>query len=279
MTWPGEGLLIRLWETLAEKGVGGLLKPWQIKREGLAQIEVRRLEIVALADAEREAEDIRSGHLKLVDSRYALALPAFDAEETNRQSETTLEARSTIEVCTSAVIGDALRREVNVAKAIAYAESELKDDPQKPPEQNIESDWLYRWRDYAGSVSSEELQSLWGRLLAGELRSPGSYSYRTLEFIRNLSTNEAKKIEHLSRFVITDFIARSQKALLEREGISFGDLLELQNLGFISGVESFGLHLTLSSDQADHFVKSLCSHGRVLLVKHDDSKKELLISQ
>jgi hypothetical protein len=96
-----------------------------------------------------------------------------------------------------------------------------------------------------------------------------------LEFIRNLSTNEAKKIEHLSRFVITDFIARSQKTLLEREGISFGDLLELQNLGFISGVESLGLHLTLSSDQADHFVKSLCSHGRVLLVKHDDSKKEL----
>jgi hypothetical protein len=27
MTWPGEGLLIKLWETLAEKGIGGLLTP------------------------------------------------------------------------------------------------------------------------------------------------------------------------------------------------------------------------------------------------------------
>ena len=65
MNWPGEGLLIKLWDTLAEKGIGGLLKPWQIKREAKAQLEARRLEIVALADAEREADNIRAGRLKL----------------------------------------------------------------------------------------------------------------------------------------------------------------------------------------------------------------------
>lgn len=274
MTWPGEGLLIKLWETLAEKGIGGLLKPWQIKREAMAQLEARRLEIVALADAEREADNIRAGRLKLADSRYALALPSPEAQE-KRRIEPSLAERSAAKVSTSALVGDALRREVNVAKAITYTESELKDDPQKPPERDIESDWLYRWRDYAGAVSSEELQSLWGRLLAGELKAPGSYSYRTLDFIRNLSTDEAKKIERLSRFVITDFIARNQKSLLEDEGISFGDLLELQNLGIISGVEALGLSITLSSVQNDRFVKALCSHGRVLLVKHDDPKKEL----
>ena len=75
MTWPGEALLIKLWETLAEKGVGGLLKPWQIKREALAQTQARQTELVALADAEREAEEIRSGRLKLSESRYAVALP------------------------------------------------------------------------------------------------------------------------------------------------------------------------------------------------------------
>jgi hypothetical protein len=53
MEWPGERLIIRLWETLAEKGIGSLLKPWQIKREGIAHIEVRRAELLALAQAER----------------------------------------------------------------------------------------------------------------------------------------------------------------------------------------------------------------------------------
>lgn len=274
MTWPGEALLIKLWETLAEKGIGGLLKPWQIKREALAQTEARQIELIALADAEREADDIRAGRLKLADSRYALPLPPFDAKK-EIQIEPTLEERSAIEVSTSSVISDALRREVNVAKAIKYAELELKDDAQKPSERDIEPDWLFRWRDYAGAVSSEELQSLWGRLLAGELKAPGSYSYRTLDFIRNLSPDEARKIERVSRFVITDFISKSQKSLLENEGISFGYLLELQNLGVISGVDALGLSVTLKSDQEDHFVKVLRSHGHALIIRHDDPKKKL----
>ena len=66
MTLPGEGLLIKLWETLAEKGVGGLLSPWQIKREAKAHTEARRIEIVALADAERTCDV--SGRLTLGDT-------------------------------------------------------------------------------------------------------------------------------------------------------------------------------------------------------------------
>jgi Protein of unknown function (DUF2806) len=275
MTWPGEALLIKLWETLVEKGVGGLLKPWQIKREALAHTDARRTELVALADAEREADEIRSGRLKLSNSRYALALspPVTPAKDLRK---TALEGRSPVEVSTSALISDALRREVNVAKAITYAESELKDDSQKPPKRNIDSDWLYRWRDYAGTVSSEELQSIWGRLLAGELKSPGSYSYRTLDFVRNLTTDEAKKIEQVSRFVITNFISKEQAPLLQEDGISFSDLIELQNLGVLSGVEG-ALALTLKSTREDRFENVLRSHGRALLVTHDDPQKQLML--
>jgi len=67
MVWPGERLIIRLWETLSEKGVGSLLKPWQIKREGIAHLEVRRVELLALAQTEKDAEDIRTGHKRLED--------------------------------------------------------------------------------------------------------------------------------------------------------------------------------------------------------------------
>jgi hypothetical protein len=234
--------------------------------------------MVVMAAAEKEADDIRSGRMRLAESRFALALPSSRAEtHEKRGDEPSAEVRSPVEVSTSAVISDALRREVNVAKAIVSAESELKDDPQKPPERDVEADWLYRWRDYAGAVSSEDLQSLWGRLLSGELKSPGSYSYRTLDFIRNLSAVEAKKIERVSRFVISDFIARNQKTLLEVDGISFGELLALQNLGVISGVESLGLNVSISSAQTDRFFTILKSHGRALLVKHEDSKKTFML--
>ncbi|HEY6367188.1 MAG TPA: hypothetical protein VI585_20595 [Candidatus Binatia bacterium] len=66
MEFPGERLVIRLWETIAEKGVASLVRPWQIRREGRAQIDIRRAEVVALAQAERDAEDIRSGRKAIV---------------------------------------------------------------------------------------------------------------------------------------------------------------------------------------------------------------------
>ena len=58
MTFPGEKLVIRLWETIADKGIGGFLKPWQIKREGMAHLEVRRAELLALAQTKKDVEDI-----------------------------------------------------------------------------------------------------------------------------------------------------------------------------------------------------------------------------
>ena len=109
---------------------------------------------------------------------------------------------------------------------------------------------LFRWRDAAGTVSSEELQTLWGRALAGEIKSPGSFSLRTLEFMKNISQEEALKITKAAPFVINnDFIVKDAK-LLDSEGISFSFLLYLQNLGITCGVDATGL----SSDPVEQLV-------------------------
>lgn len=273
MTWPGEGLLIKLWETLAEKGVGGLLKPWQMRREGIAQIELRRAELLTLADAERLADDIRAGRRPA--SSIKTLVPLAQTEALAVPTQVIEPPPPPLQIASSVVLADALRAEVNVAKAIAAAEEELKEDQTEAPASSIDSDWIHRWREFAGGVSAVELQALWGRILAGELKSPGKFGFRTLDFIRSLSSEEAAKIEVLSRFVIDGFIARSQAALLASAGISFNDLLELQNLGLVAGAESIGISVNYKSNVPDKFVKALRSHGMVLLVKGDDPKKEL----
>lgn len=275
MTWPGEGLLIKLWETLAEKDIGGLLKPWQMRREGITQIELRRAELLALADAERLAEEIRSGR-RLATSIKTL-VPLVQTEALSLRAPVEEPPSTPIQVASSVVVADALRAEVNVAKAIAAAEEVLREDPTEVPTSDIDSDWIHRWREFAGGVSAAELQSLWGRILAGELKSPGKFGFRTLDFIRSLSSEEAAKIEAISRFVIDDFIARSQTELLALSGVSFNDLLELQNLGLVVGAEAIGLSVTYKSNAPDKFVKALCSHGRVLLIRADDPTKQLAV--
>src|SRR5258708_23411090 len=63
---PGERLVIKIWQTVTERGVGGLLSPWQIRRTGKAHADVRRIEIQTLAQAHRDGVDILAGR-KTVD--------------------------------------------------------------------------------------------------------------------------------------------------------------------------------------------------------------------
>ena len=52
-------------------------------------------------------------------------------------------------------------------------------------------DWYTRYYEDCGNVSDEDLQAVWAKILAGEIRCPGSYSLRTLEYLRNLTKEEA----------------------------------------------------------------------------------------
>lgn len=274
MAWLGEKLIIRMWETLSEKGVGSLLRPWQIKRDGIAQIELRRAEMLALAQTEMDVDLIRTGQKKLGDFSPELnfASTPLAASVTKARTEPVIDLPTVIQVVTQQNIEDSVRRHINVSHAICFAEEALRNDPQDPPSNKIDDDWLFRWRDYAGDVSSESMQSLWGRVLAGEVKSPGSFSLRTLEFMRNLSQEEAKSIEHLLQFVVGGIIWRDDSL-----DASFESLMTMQDLGVISGVEALGLETRWTSGSQAKFEKALPSHKKVIVIRHDDPKKEFTL--
>ncbi|MBE4702857.1 hypothetical protein GXB76_19935, partial [Citrobacter freundii] len=50
----------KLWETVGANGISALCKPGQIRREGIAGIEVKRKEMLILAQTEKEIEDIKN---------------------------------------------------------------------------------------------------------------------------------------------------------------------------------------------------------------------------
>lgn len=281
MEAPGEKLVARLWETVMEKGVGALFRPWQIRREGRASIDVRREELLALAQAEKDADEIRAG-LKILGRDGTLLLPAptvvDQPQRGHRSGQTTLPVlRALPQVAVNGMVAEFLREEVNVAKALLHAESELHKDSQEPPDRTIDSDWLYRWRGSAAEVSSEELQHLWGQVLAGEIKSPGSFSLRTVEFLRNLSQEEAKKISLLSRFVMNDTIY-SASGHLAAEGINFGFLLDMQELGLVSGVGGTGLETRWASGDTQTFQQVFLSNGKVLHVTHEEASRTIILS-
>lgn len=269
MQWPGEDLIGRLWDTVANRGIGGLLKPWQMRREGRASTEVKRDELLVLAQAERDAERIKRGELTL-----AQVHGNRGGIEANRpRVEPHLDPMVLREIAAEVSTADVIRREINVTRALLHAEAELDGDGQKPPEEKVDEDWLYRWRDNASQVSTEELQSLWGRLLAGEVKAPGTFSLRTLEFLKNLSHAEAASIARLAGFSVNGWIFRQDPEFLDQFGLPFRELLELQQLGVISGAEGLGLNITMHSQPVRPHTISLRYGDWVLVAEADTPSK------
>ena len=59
------------------------------------------------------------------------------------------------------------------------------------PDQEPDHDWTARFFNSIQDVSSEEMQTLWAKILAGEVEKPGSTSTRTLSILRDLDQTTA----------------------------------------------------------------------------------------
>jgi hypothetical protein len=276
-----ENLIAWFWGTVTGKSIGWLLKPTQLRREGKANTEVKRNDMLIIAQAEKDAEAIRLGR-----ARYELINGRHEFVPLSRgllppQNDTTTqvspEPPSLVTTITNNLVADTLRKEVNVAKAVLQAEAVLEGDPQEPPSSRVDEDWLYKWRDSVSDISSEELQELWGRLLAGEVKSPGKFSLRTLAFLRDLSKENANDIATLASFAIKNGIFRGDKQLLEEHGISYDFLFRMQELGVINGVEGSGVDMSWNSSTPHRFGVALTSHDKAIFVDHEDVSKKLTV--
>ena len=67
-----------------EKGIGGWLSPWQMRRTGRARIDVQRKERLALAQAEQDIESIRSGRKRFTADYQLVDGPAPNDETAPR---------------------------------------------------------------------------------------------------------------------------------------------------------------------------------------------------
>jgi hypothetical protein len=267
MELPGEKLMIKLWETLSEKGIGTWLRPGQLRREGLVGLELKRAELLTLAQAAREVEEISSGVKSLTDFNLKLK---FSSEkpliQIAERVEPTINVVGLIEQSSDRSVFDSVRKEINVAKSILHAEEKIQSENVSDiPDGKINDDWIYRWRDYAGDVNSDEMQRLWGSVLAGEVKVPGTYSLRCLEFLRNLEQSEAKLIEVACERAVDGLVLMDPPL---DDHLSFSQLLELDALGVISGVSGGGVQRILSSKDGMPWTRIMIANDRCLFASH-----------
>lgn len=88
----------------------------------------------------------------------------------------------------------------NKAAAAQYAFEELANGPplqEEVSDTDIDVDWLNFFSDIAAQKSNPEMQRLMGKILAGEIRKPGSFSPMTIQVLATLTPAVAQKFEQL----------------------------------------------------------------------------------
>ena len=164
--------------------VGSWLAPWIAHQQG----EARRVEAIAEADSMRIIAQAQA------ETQQVLAAPDHGPVEiTPGQITQRLDYQE-------------LKRQRNLKSVVEQAAEDLANE--EVPDHGTDHDWMARYFEYVQDVSEEDVRRLWSRILAGEVRSPGSVSLRTLSILRDMSYREAQLFAEAMRYRIDDYLFR-----------------------------------------------------------------------
>lgn len=189
----------------------------------------------------------------------------------NLRSDAQSPAPEYIQAVSEVAREDGLRKADNLAQIIAFARDDMRAHPQEPvSDEAVDADWFQRWRHEAENVGNAEVQRLWGRALATEVRQPGALHLQTLDFVRNISVEDSDVIARTLQLTIDSQIILKDDNTLRECGVTDDDLNLLEDLGVISASEASERHgLTCSLSDKEPY-RSLSLTGRACLVVSAD---------
>jgi Protein of unknown function (DUF2806) len=139
------------------------------------------------------------------------------------------------------MIGTAATKRENKDAVIDYALEDLRNDPPTDEEANtgpetIDENTLYRIEKFAEGATTEQIRERFGKVLATEVRRPGTFSAKTLRIIDELDSEIAtffeKFVENSSSDAVP-FCFVGKLSLIDQNKLVEADLIVDASLGQI----------------------------------------------
>ncbi|MFH0834239.1 MAG: DUF2806 domain-containing protein [Patescibacteria group bacterium] len=208
----------------------------KIRRMGNAKIEVEMKKIIEQAEAESQ-------------------LPAIMLRAQTRERAQSLKKQQSIEA------------------VIDLSQDELKG--QNVSDDPVDEDWATRFFDFAQDIGNEEMQLVWAKILAGEIKKPKSFSLRTLEVLRNLSAEEAADFQDAVSIATGDRFIVFEESIneLKKYNLDYKKIMKLRDAQLL---------LSGNNDYLEWLIKApmfwgIKTGGFVMLPKTKESKLKLSV--
>jgi hypothetical protein len=237
----GESLRVKIWETLFDKGIGNPLKPWQIRREELARSQADRIKQLMIAQTAKDVKLLNDDGLIIDDKGHITYKRAQNQEFRNFE-----------DICLDDEKERIIQKKINLLNTISTADSIADEKIDREHSGKPTLGWFERWRENAENSNTDDLRILWSKVICSECERQGSVSLRAMDFLRNLSQQDAKIIEKYSALNSGPMIIRCIGNPLMEENANLlppeyksTELMYLEELGVISSVNELGYSVSL----------------------------------
>jgi hypothetical protein len=201
---------------VVSSGIGSLFRPRSMRNEA----DAKAYEIRAIAAAEADATVTKATGLIRADLERIKTIAGADA--------------AIVERAKMRLLSREIEGQMNVE---AIAEHALLSLPKNVSDQLVSDDWKRKFFLGAENICDADLQLLWGKVLAGEVASPGSYSMRTLEILKHLTKEEAELFRKAGGIAFRDgWIMKpdgDMNTALRPYGLDYNALLMLRDAGLL----------------------------------------------
>lgn len=241
--------LTKLIETVST-GMGMLYEPIHLKRLAKARAE----EIKLISDAV-----IENSNLPINYQHGEVGIDSTDVENLLRRVQ-------------QRVLQEEITKQQNIDSIVSNAAEELSGKQQVAKEP-VDADWATRFINIAKEIRSDDMQHIWGKILAGEIENPGSFSLRTLDCIRNISQTEAMAFQRMAPLLIqsgVDVFISSNTELLSEYGVEFGDALLLDECGLMTSRSMLTMNYPLIKGTKTH----IYNQKTLAFIEGNTDKKE-----
>lgn len=161
-----------------------------------------------------------------------------------------IETQELYERTCSRLLHQEMKKQENIENIVNSAKDILeKEQEDTISTKDVNDDWLMRFFNSVQDISDKKMQLLWGKILAGEVKQPNSFSLRSLDAMTKMSKDEANLFERLSPYVINfggAYVIINNDDLNEKYSIAYGQVLMLDECGILDSSAMMSLNLEIS---------------------------------
>ena len=180
----------------AASGIGSVAGPMLSSWKARKEVSAKMIEAQGEAEVLAVRAEGQSRALSILASGHEQARNLVKSDSQSMQTELNIG-----EIIEQKVLFQEERRCRNISGVVQKSLDLTADG--KVSDHEPDHDWTGRFFNYVQDVSSEEMQLLWAKVLAGEADRPGSTSIRTLAILRDLDKRTAALFRRLSSLCIS----------------------------------------------------------------------------